>query len=147
MDIQRTRETDAIPVRVVVRVRPLIPMELAYGATECVMVDEKSSAVFVNDRNFNFDTVFGSKCTQDFVYEESVRDLLTSSFNGYNTTIFAYGQTGSGKTYTMGTSLDSTNEGEQEGILPRMIHDIFDKLNNEVEESAENGYSYELYAS
>ena len=147
MENQSIQNADSIPVKVVVRVRPLIPMELEYGATDCVTVDERTNAVFVNDRNFTFDTVFGSKCSQDFVYEESVRDLLASSFNGYNTTIFAYGQTGSGKTYTMGTSLDVSMEGEQEGILPRMIHDIFDKLNMEVEDNAEKGYSYEIYAS
>lgn len=147
MENQSKQDADSIPVKVVVRVRPLIPMELEYGATDCVTVDEKTNAVFVNDRNFVFDTVFGPKCSQDCVYEESVRDLLASSFNGYNTTIFAYGQTGSGKTFTMGTSFEHSLEGEQEGILPRMIHDIFDKLNMDVEDSAENGYSYEIYAS
>lgn len=84
--------TDSIPVRVIVRVRPLISLELSSGAGECVTVDEKTGSVFVNDRAFLFDEVFGSKCTQDFVYSESVSDLLSSSFNGYNTTIFAYGR-------------------------------------------------------
>lgn len=139
--------TDSTPVKVVIRVRPLIPMELAYGATDCVTVDEKTNTVFVNDRSFSFDTVFGPKCTQDFVYEESVRDLLASSFNGYNTTIFAYGQTGSGKTYTMGTGFENNMEEDQKGILPRMIYDLFEQLNREVEICAEQGYSYEIYAS
>ena len=138
---------DSIPVKVVIRVRPLISLELNYGATDCITIDEKSNSLFVNDRSFTFDTVFGTKCTQDYVYEESVRDLLDSSFNGYNTTIFAYGQTGSGKTYTMGTASDSELNNDEKGILPRMIYDIFEKLNADVEESAQLGYSYELYAS
>lgn len=140
-------EAESIPVKVVIRVRPLIPLELGLGATECVTVDEKTNTVFINERSFTFDSVFGSKCTQDFVYEESVRDLLLSSFNGYNTTIFAYGQTGSGKTYTMGTGFDNDVEEEQRGILPRMINDIFDKLNTDVEQCASEGVSYEVYAS
>jgi len=35
------------------------------------------------------------------VYEESCKDIILSSLNGINGTIFMYGQTGAGKTYTM----------------------------------------------
>lgn len=38
-------------------------------------------------------------------------------------TIFAYGQTASGKTYTMMGSEDYL------GVIPRAIHDIFQKIN------------------
>ena len=138
---------DSIPVRVVVRVRPLISLELSSGAGECVTVDENTGSVYVNDRAFLFDQVFGSKCTQDFVYSESVSDLLASSFNGYNTTIFAYGQTGSGKTYTMGTGVDDGGDDDRKGILPRMISDLFERLDAEVEKCANEGYSYEVYSS
>ena len=138
---------DSIPVRVVVRIRPLIPLEIETGAEECVTVNDKSNSVFVSDRSFAFDFVFGTKCTQDFVYEESVRDLLNSSFAGYNTTIFAYGQTGSGKTYTMGTGADVGLDEDKRGILPRMIADIFNKLDADTEACAVEGTSYEIYAS
>ena len=47
--------TDSIPVRVIVRVRPLISLELSSGAGECVTVDEKTGSVFVNDRAFFLD--------------------------------------------------------------------------------------------
>lgn len=138
---------ESIPVKVVVRVRPLISLELTTGSSECVTVDEKNGTVFVNDRAFVFDSVFGTKCTQDFVYSESVKDLLTSSFNGYNTTIFAYGQTGSGKTFTMGTGAGNEAEEDNKGILPRMIADLYEQLDVEVEKCAKEGYSYEIYAS
>lgn len=137
---------EAIPVRVVIRVRPLIAAELRSGANECVTVDEKTGSVFVNDRTFHFDGVFGTNCSQEYVYAKSVREMLNSSFEGYNTTIFAYGQTGSGKTYTMGTGCENVS-GEQRGILPRMISDLFEHLDSEVEKSAAEGYSYEIYAS
>lgn len=138
---------ESIPVKVVVRVRPLISLEKTTGAGECVTVDEKNGTVIVNDRAFVFDSVFGTKCTQDFVYSESVKDLLTSSFGGYNTTIFAYGQTGSGKTYTMGTGGENDAEEDNRGILPRMISDLYEQLDAEVERCAEEGYVYEIYAS
>ena len=35
------------------------------------------------------------------MYEESCKDIVLSSLNGINGTIFMYGQTGAGKTYTM----------------------------------------------
>lgn len=148
MSVTTSTVASSIPVRVVVRVRPLIPLETETGAEECVTVDDKSHSVFVSDRSFCFDSVFGSGCTQDFVYEESVRDLLNSSFSGYNTTIFAYGQTGSGKTYTMGTGVEEDGlDEDNRGILPRMITDIFGKLDAETESCAAEGTCYEIYAS
>lgn len=38
----------------------------------------------------------------------------------YNVCVFAYGQTGSGKTWTM-----TGGKGEQRGLTPRVIEDIF----------------------
>ncbi|KAK3865873.1 hypothetical protein Pcinc_028540 [Petrolisthes cinctipes] len=53
--------------------------------------------------------------------------------NGYNGTIFAYGQTSSGKTHTMEGKLgDPTFQ----GIIPRIVHDIFNHIYN-MEEALE----------
>jgi kinesin family protein 3/17 len=49
--------------------------------------------------------IFLFSSSQDDVYEETVRSLVTSVLDGFNGTIFAYGQTGTGKTYTMEGSL------------------------------------------
>jgi kinesin family protein 5 len=46
---------------------------------------------------------------------------------GFNGTIFAYGQTSSGKTHTMQGVIDNP---EQEGIIPRMIHQVFNHILN-----------------
>ena len=35
------------------------------------------------------------------IYDQAVRPLVDSAFQGAKVTCFAYGQTGSGKTYTM----------------------------------------------
>ena len=79
--------------------------------------------------------------TQQQAYETAVGDrVLHHIFKGINFTIMAYGQTASGKTYTMqGISdditgmFDSENQcpnspkgiSEHDGIIPRVIHDLF----------------------
>lgn len=137
--------TGTIPVKVVVRVRPLIELEMQGGASDCVTVDEDNNTVFVNNRPFSFDRVFGSHCSQEFVYEESVRELLCSSLNGYNATVFAYGQTGSGKTYTMGTDMKEKGEEETQGILPRMVNDLFVQLRKRSEEECSYAVSVSFW--
>lgn len=46
---------------------------------------------------------------------------------GFNGTIFAYGQTASGKTHTMQGVIEDP---EEEGIIPRMIHHVFNHIMN-----------------
>ena len=58
--------------------------------------------------------------SQKHIYNSIGKQMISSAFDGYNSTIFAYGQTGSGKTYTMiGTD-------ESHGIIPRISSNIFD---------------------
>lgn len=52
----------------------------------------------------------------------------SASFEGFNATILAYGQTGSGKTYTMGSSIDPRTTVETEGIIPRVIKQMFETV-------------------
>lgn len=51
----------------------------------------------------------------------------------YSCTIFAYGQTGTGKTYTMEGDLTEVEGGygKNAGIIPRTIHNLFEKLPSE----------------
>ena len=44
---------------------------------------------------------FDSNADNEEVYGESTKEIILSSLNGINGTIFMYGQTGAGKTYTM----------------------------------------------
>ncbi len=39
--------------------------------------------------NFVFDKVFGPECSQQQVFDEVARDVVTWTAEGYNTTIFA----------------------------------------------------------
>ncbi|XP_058392897.1 centromere-associated protein E-like [Diceros bicornis minor] len=66
--------------------------------------------------------VFLNNESTEIVYEEIAVPIIDSAMQGYNGTIFAYGQTASGKTYTMIGSKDDL------GIIPRAIHDIFNKV-------------------
>lgn len=49
---------------------------------------------------------------------------------GYNCTIFAYGQTGTGKTYTMSGDMSDTLGmlSDEAGIIPRVLQQLFNKL-------------------
>ena len=58
--------------------------------------------------------------------------------NGFNCTIFAYGQTGTGKTYTMsGDITDILPVPDAAGIIPRVLHTLFDRLGDEQSDKCE----------
>ena len=69
----------------------------------------------------------------------SVKTLIDGCFEGYNATVLAYGQTGSGKTYTMGTSFDPTILPDEDGIIPRAIAYLFQKIEFIKNELIKNG--------
>lgn len=65
---------------------------------------------------------------------------------GYNCTIFAYGQTGTGKTYTMsGDMSEVSGVLSGAGIIPRVLHSLFTKLENNDTESSVKCSFIELY--
>jgi len=56
---------------------------------------------------------------------------LIGVIDGFNGTVFAYGQTGSGKTFTMqGPDMEDL---ETQGIVPRMVRTIFNRIENSTE--------------
>lgn len=110
-------------VAVCVRVRPLNSREEALGEAAQVYWKTGNNAIYQVDgsKSFSFDRVFDSNETTKDVYEEIAVPIIDSAIQGYNGTIFAYGQTASGKTYTM------MGSGDYLGVIPRAIHDIFQK--------------------
>uniref|UniRef100_A0A8C4M6B7 Kinesin family member 7 n=1 Tax=Equus asinus asinus TaxID=83772 RepID=A0A8C4M6B7_EQUAS len=114
------------PVRVALRVRPLLPKELLHGHQSCLRVEPGHGRVTLGrDRHFGFHVVLDEDAGQEAVYQACVQPLLEAFFEGFNATVFAYGQTGSGKTYTMGeASVASLHEDEQ-GIIPRAMAEAF----------------------
>lgn len=67
------------------------------------------------------DKVFDGQNTRE-IYDQVARQIIESSLDGFNGTIFAYGQTSSGKTHTM---QGSPNE---PGVIPLAVEDVFDKI-------------------
>ncbi|XP_003407846.1 kinesin-like protein KIF27 isoform X1 [Loxodonta africana] len=120
---------EEIPVKVAVRIRPLLCKEVLHNHQVCVRVIPNTQQIIIGrDRVFTFDYVFGKSSTQDEVYNTCIKPLVLSLIEGYNATVFAYGQTGSGKTYTIGGGhVASVVEG-QKGIIPRAIQEIFQNI-------------------
>lgn len=124
--------TDVIPVRAVVRGRPLIPKEVDEGCQTCLDFFMEENRVMVNgSKSFTFDNVFSADVSQADVYDIAVKPLTEGFFKGYHATVLAYGQTGSGKTYSMGSAHSATAgmEDATTGIIPRVINDIFTGIN------------------
>ena len=91
-----------------------------------VPIEEKG---YVNNtirkHTFQFDKIFDSKTNQEQIFNEVAKEVIDSTIDGYNGTIFAYGQTGSGKTYTITGGVESIN---LRGIIPRALSYIFEEI-------------------
>uniref|UniRef100_A0A3Q1JBH1 Kinesin-like protein n=1 Tax=Anabas testudineus TaxID=64144 RepID=A0A3Q1JBH1_ANATE len=123
----------------------------SYGVVDC---DQNRKEVTVktggvNDKAsrkmYTFDMVFGPAAKQIDVYRSVVCPILDEVIMGYNCTVFAYGQTGTGKTFTMEgeRSPDEQFTWEEDplaGIIPRTLHQIFEKL-------SENGTDFSIKVS
>ncbi|XP_065519403.1 kinesin-like protein KIF27 isoform X2 [Lathamus discolor] len=120
---------EEIPVKVAVRIRPLLSKEVLHNHQVCVRLVPKTQQIIIGkDRVFTFDFVFGKNSTQEEVYTICIKPLLVSLTEGYNATVFAYGQTGSGKTYTIGGGHIASVAEDEEGIIPRAIQELFQHI-------------------
>lgn len=112
-----------VNIKVAVRCRPLSERENARGCRNIVEMNDKMVKIFSSDndepKTFTYDHCYYIDSTQEQVYEDLGRNIVSQGLEGYNGTIFAYGQTGSGKTHTMMGSADSL------GIVPRISADLF----------------------
>ncbi|XP_029472744.1 kinesin-like protein KIF27 isoform X2 [Rhinatrema bivittatum] len=120
---------EEIPVKVAVRLRPLLSREILHSHQVCVRVIPNTQQVVIGkDRVFTFDFIFGNKSSQDDVYTNCIKPLVVSLIEGYNATVFAYGQTGSGKTYTIGGGHVACVIDEEKGIIPHAIQELFQSI-------------------
>uniref|UniRef100_A0A8C3LBV6 Kinesin family member 27 n=1 Tax=Chrysolophus pictus TaxID=9089 RepID=A0A8C3LBV6_CHRPC len=120
---------EEIPVKVAVRIRPLLSKEVLHNHQVCVrLVPNTQQIIIGKDRAFTFDYVFGKNSTQGEVYTVCIKPLLLSLTEGYNATVFAYGQTGSGKTYTIGGGHIASIAEHEQGIIPRAIQELFQHI-------------------
>ena len=69
-----TSKTSELPVRVAVRVRPLITSEKRKGENNVVNVDKKTAqAILGKDRCFAFDFAYGIASKQEEIYNHKNR--------------------------------------------------------------------------
>ncbi|ORX74357.1 kinesin-domain-containing protein [Linderina pennispora] len=131
-------------VVVAVRCRPLNSREKTRGAAALVSMSGTQTTLEapealqgpgnrsggVKQRTYSFDYSYwtaGSPsgpqyASQQVVFNDIGRSVLSHAFEGYNTCVFAYGQTGSGKSYTMmGSEADP-------GLIPRVCDELFTRI-------------------
>ncbi|KAK9506627.1 hypothetical protein O3M35_008523 [Rhynocoris fuscipes] len=142
-------------VKVAVRVRPFNNREISREC-KCIIEMAGYTTTITNPKappgtkdaikSFNYDYSYCSHdptdpnfTTQSMVYKDIGEEMLEHAFEGYNVCIFAYGQTGAGKSYTM---MGRQDEEGQEGIIPQICKDLFDKIRNTT--SDEIRYSVEV---
>ncbi|CAJ2499885.1 Uu.00g027380.m01.CDS01 [Anthostomella pinea] len=151
-EIETTQETN---INVVVRCRGRNEREVRENSavvvsTEAVkgkLVELSMGPNAVSNKTYNFDRVFSQAADQSMVYDDVVKPILEEMLGGYNCTIFAYGQTGTGKTYTMSGDMTDTLGllSDAAGIIPRVLHNLFNKLEMEDTESFVKCSFIELY--
>ena len=131
-------------VRVMCRVRPLLPHERDVGEAALTAFSENgtvhacSGAEQATQHSFSFDGVFDGAATQAMVFDE-VSIFIQSFLDGYDVCLLAYGQTGSGKTHTM----LGTNSHSGRGIIPRAV----DMITIQVDKLRKQGWTITLQVS
>ncbi|XP_029007089.1 kinesin-like protein KIF21B isoform X8 [Betta splendens] len=127
-------------VKVALRIRPQMAKEKIEGCHVCTLVTPGEPQVLLGkDKAFTYDFVFDIDSEQQHIYQTCVYKLIDGCFEGYNATVFAYGQTGSGKTYTMGTGFDVTLSQQEQGIIPRAVHQLFEGIKSRRVRAQETG--------
>lgn len=141
-------------IRVIVRLRPLLPNE-KYSSTVQGRVEIKDdttvtiTSVAIGVKMFDFYHALGFNSKQEDVFEE-VKPIIQSAIDGVNVCILAYGATGSGKTFTIHgkeimDSFDSNPNSPRKlspfrGILPRAAEELFRHLHdNNIWDGGPNG--------
>ncbi|KAK1752575.1 putative kinesin-like protein bimC [Echria macrotheca] len=129
---------EATNINVVVRCRGRNEREVRENSTPVVRTDGVKGKVVelamgpsaLSNKTYSFDRVFSPAADQSMIFDDVVKPILDEMLTGYNCTIFAYGQTGTGKTYTMSGDMTSTLGllSDEAGIIPRVLHALFNKL-------------------
>jgi hypothetical protein len=94
---------------------------------------------------YSFDRVYGGNTTQQTFYDSEVKECVTNLLQGSDTTIFAYGNTNSGKSYTIFGQPKSLNRKTTDGVLFRVVKDIFSKQTAEGGEMSLKISAFEIY--
>eukprot|EP01064_Diplonema_japonicum_P013625 TRINITY_DN2116_c1_g3_i1.p1 TRINITY_DN2116_c1_g3~~TRINITY_DN2116_c1_g3_i1.p1 ORF type:complete len:509 (+),score=77.21 TRINITY_DN2116_c1_g3_i1:61-1587(+) len=124
----------AARIEVAIRVRPENTFELSQSKHKNI-VEVQDDVIFLHPEedsahhagtkrrkphSYVFDRVYGPTSSQLDIFNGTVKDLLPSIFNGYNSSVFCYGATGAGKTYTM-----MGDEQSMPGVIPMAVAEVF----------------------
>ncbi|KND91203.1 Kinesin-like protein bimC [Tolypocladium ophioglossoides CBS 100239] len=142
-------------INVVVRCRGRNEREVKENSTVVVRTDGVKNKLVelvmganaLSNKTYNFDRVFSQAADQNMVFDDTVKPILDEMLAGYNCTIFAYGQTGTGKTYTMSGDMTETLGmlSDEAGIIPRVLQQLFNKLEIDDTENCVKCSFIELY--
>ncbi|KAF2703908.1 kinesin family protein-like protein [Pleomassaria siparia CBS 279.74] len=148
------QDSDETNINVVVRCRGRNDREVRENSGVVVstdgikgkIVDLSMGPTALSNKTYQFDKVFSPAADQTMVFDEVVVPILDEVMGGFNCTIFAYGQTGTGKTYTMsGDISDILPLPDNAGIIPRVLYELFKKLELEDTENSVKCSFIELY--
>ncbi|OII73173.1 kinesin heavy chain [Cryptosporidium ubiquitum] len=125
-------------VHVYCRVRPPNEAEKTHGngllcvnvrSEQCIEISssESKNDSETKERTFYLDHIFPMDTNQSYVYKTAAKPIVDQLFKGINGTVLAYGQTSSGKTFTMEGII---GDNEKMGVIPRMVHDVFETISN-----------------
>jgi kinesin family member 11 len=144
-----SQQGKAVPVKVIVRCRPLDAKETREGGSKVISCSEDSVDMAFSAgkkqlyKNFKFDHVYGPEVAQESLFQDTIVPVLEEVMCGFNCTVFAYGQTGTGKTFTMEGDRDVNNTNA--GVIPRAISFIFKKLESDCVEYSVRVSYLEMY--
>ena len=139
-------------VKVIIRTRPTqhfatnnIRINLSDDTISIYIPRNQKEGLINNQKeqwSFHFDKILHN-VPQEEVFEYTMNDIIKSSVQGYNGTIFAYGQTGSGKTFTIS---GAPSNFAYRGIIPRSISRLFNEISTKPEYDFNIQISYlEIY--
>ena len=149
-----TRGDDELPqedgsnVRVCLRLRPMSKLEMSRRSRSCIEVNDASKTFTVDSHldgeyDFCYDQVFDTTASQAAIYADAGHPVASDLLSGINCAIMVCGLSSSGRTHTlMGTLPNGLNNDiesgesrqgdtkpdEMSGIGPRLIHDIFERM-------------------
>ncbi|CAM1504498.1 Fc.00g020890.m01.CDS01 [Cosmosporella sp. VM-42] len=154
-DFESDPNAEETNINVVVRCRGRNAREVKENSNVVVKTDAVKGQLVelsmgpsaLSNRTYNFDRVFSQAADQNMVFDDTVKPILEEMLAGYNCTIFAYGQTGTGKTYTMSGDMTETLGmlSDEAGIIPRVLQQLFRKLELDDAESTVKCSFIELY--
>lgn len=122
-------------IKVSVRVRPLLsnesftqePMVWGWNEKQIYLTPQNFPLNNNNNlhqhqhlqNNYAFDHIFHPESNNQEIFDKVVKDIVTSSLEGYHGSVFMYGQTSSGKTFTMnGTTTNRLSVESTTPIVP-----------------------------